>query len=114
MSDLTDQQWNAIRHLFEDADARKTSGRPGVNVREVINAIRWVQCSGERWLHLPASYPPQQTCYQKYLIWKKDRRLLEVARLLADTTSNEAFDDNGVDHRNDPAGLRGPSQADRN
>ena len=67
---------------------------------------------GRAMASFPASYPPQQTCYQKYLIWKKDQRLLEVARLLADPASNEAFDDSGVD-RNDPAHLRGPSQADR-
>lgn len=82
MSDLTDNEWNAIKHLFEDMSPRKAIGRPSANPRAVLDAILWVQSSGERWLYLPTHYPPQQTCYSKYLLWKKDGRLSEVARVL--------------------------------
>lgn len=87
MSDLTDNEWNAIKHLFADMAARKSIGRPSANPRAVIDAIRWVQSSGERWLYLPAYYPPQQTCYSKYLLWKKDGRLAEANRVLGTRTS---------------------------
>jgi transposase len=83
MSDLTDHEWNTVRHLFEDTGTRRTIGRPSTNARTVLNAILWIQRSGERWLYLPTHFPPQQTCYSKYLVWKKDGRLGEVARLLA-------------------------------
>ena len=82
MNDLTDNEWSIVRHLFEEPGARKSIGRPGTNPRAVLNAILWVRSSGERWLYLPTHYPPQQTCYSKYLLWKKDGRLEEVIRLL--------------------------------
>ncbi|RKP56604.1 transposase [Pararobbsia silviterrae] len=83
MSDLTDNEWNAIKHLFEDTQRpRKSTGRPSANARAVLDAIRWIQTTGERWLYLPSHYPPQQTCYSKYLIWKKDGRLNQAMRVL--------------------------------
>ncbi len=84
MSDLTDYEWDTVKHLFYDPVPRKAIGRPSANPRAVLDAIRWIQSSGERWLYLPANYPPQQTCYSKFLQWKKDGRLPEAARLLGE------------------------------
>ncbi len=84
MSDLTDYEWDRVKHLFHDPLPRKTIGRPSANPRAVFDAIRWIQSSGERWLYLPASYPPQQTCYSKFLQWKKDGRLSEAIKLLGE------------------------------
>ena len=82
MTDLLDHEWQLVEHLFEPHDERKTCGRPQASARAVLNAIRWIRHTRERWMYLPSTYPPQQTCYGKFLQWKSDGRLAEVERLL--------------------------------
>jgi transposase len=82
MPAITDSEWNIVRHLFSPAIAGKALGRPPSDPRAILAAILWIRNSHERWLHLPAEYPPQHTCYLKFLQWRKDGRLEEVERLL--------------------------------
>lgn len=77
MDNLTDYEWSTIKNLFPVVEKRG-GGRPAADPRAVLDAIRWIERTGERWLHLPASYPPQQTCYAKYLQWKRSGLLAEV------------------------------------
>ncbi|WP_407671755.1 MULTISPECIES: transposase [Paraburkholderia] len=74
---LSDEDWNRLVHLFPINNARRY-GRYPRNPRDVLNAILWVLTQNERWHHLPAGMPPAQTCYIKYLQW---RRLGIVARI---------------------------------
>ncbi|AXE98378.1 transposase [Paraburkholderia hospita] len=74
---LSDEDWNRLVHLFPINHARRY-GRYPRNPRDVLNAILWVLTQNERWHHLPAGMPPAQTCYIKYLQW---RRLGIVARI---------------------------------
>jgi transposase len=67
---LTDEQWTLITDLFDSAPHAR-QGRPKRPPREIVDAILWVLVSGEKWRHLPASFPPMQTCYTKYLEWKR-------------------------------------------
>ncbi|WP_217478560.1 transposase [Pararobbsia alpina] len=85
MVDLSDDKWQRIEYLFDAQSKSRTRGRLSASPKAVLNAIRWIQRSRERWLYLPANYPPQQTCYAKYLQWKGDGRLSEVKRLLAES-----------------------------
>jgi transposase len=39
--------------------------------RPIIEAIFWITETGAKWHHLPSHYPPAQTCYIKWLEWKK-------------------------------------------
>lgn len=60
-SDITDAEWNAIRPLMPAAAFR---GRQrSVDLREVINGIRYVVRSGGGWRMLPVHFPPWQTVY---------------------------------------------------
>jgi putative transposase len=60
-SDITDAEWNAIRPLMPVAAVR---GRHrSVDLREVINGIRYVVRSGGGWRMLPVHFPPWQTVY---------------------------------------------------
>lgn len=99
MTPLTDAQWARVEHLFDESRVPLKAGRPLANSRAVLNAIRWIQHSGERWIYLPAHFPPQQTCYIKFLAWKKSGLLDEVERLLdagckcADGSSTAPCDD---------------------
>ena len=78
---LTDDEWDAVSHLFA-SPAKKTTGRPTADARAVLDAILWLERSGERWIYLPAHFPPQQTCYAKYLQWKRTGLLDQALALL--------------------------------
>jgi transposase len=85
VTNLSDAQWARIEHLFDSAQPISRAGRRPADARSILNAIRWIQRTGERWIYLPAEYPAQQTCYIKFLAWKKSGLLGEVERLLAES-----------------------------
>lgn len=56
-SDITDTQWDAIEHLFEDMRNRKW------DKRELLNAVFYKVDSGCKWRSLPHDLPPWKTVY---------------------------------------------------
>ena len=59
--DLTDEEWAQIAPLMPRPSRR---GRPrGVDLRGVINALRYLVRSGCRWEMLPVHFDPWQTMY---------------------------------------------------
>lgn len=74
-SDLTDEQWAVIGPLIP---AYKT-GRPRVHdIREVVNAIFYLNRSGCQWDMLPHDFPPKNTVSSHYQRWVKDDTLQRV------------------------------------
>ncbi|WP_144114178.1 transposase [Paraburkholderia sp. BCC1886] len=67
---LSDDAWDRVSHLLQQ-DSKPHFGRPPRNPRDVLNAILWVMTQGERWHHLPGNFPPSQTCYIKWLQWRR-------------------------------------------
>lgn len=60
-SDLTDSQWRLIAPLIPGA---KPGGRPRKHeMREVINALLYLNREGCSWRALPHDFPPWKTCY---------------------------------------------------
>lgn len=60
-SDLTDKEWEMLRPLLP---GYATQGRPRhTELREVINALRYVVRSGCSWRMLPKEFGPWQTIY---------------------------------------------------
>jgi transposase len=60
-SDLTDEEWARIEPLMP-APARR-GRRRRTQMREIINAIRYLVRSGCGWRMLPVNFPPWQTVY---------------------------------------------------
>ena len=60
-SDLTDDEWDLIAPLMPKAPRR--GRRRSVDMREIINAIRYLVRSGCGWRMLPAHFAPWQTVY---------------------------------------------------
>jgi len=60
-SDLTDAEWGEVAPLLPPP-ARKGRKR-SVDLREILNAIRYMVRSGCEWRMLPAHFPPWQTVY---------------------------------------------------
>jgi transposase len=60
-TDLTDEEWRRIASFLPNRARR--GRKPGVEMREVLNAIRYMARSGGGWRMLPKDFPPWQTVY---------------------------------------------------
>jgi putative transposase len=60
-TDLTDAEWDRITPFLPNP--AKKGRRPGVDLREVLNAIRYIARTGYSWRMLPKDFPPWQTVY---------------------------------------------------
>lgn len=60
-SDMTDEEWAALEPLLPQASRR--GRRRTTELREVVNALRYMVRSGCEWRMLPAHFPPWQTVY---------------------------------------------------
>src|SRR3982751_5006466 len=68
-SDLTDEQWAIIEPLIP---VHRT-GRPRkVAMREVLNAIFYLNRSGCQWDMLPHDLPAKSTVYDRFAQWRDD------------------------------------------
>jgi putative transposase len=63
-SDLSDAEWQVLEPFLPKA---KGFGHPRtVDLREIINAIFYVQRSGCQWEMLPHDFPPHTTVYNYF------------------------------------------------
>jgi putative transposase len=68
-SDLTDEQWAILEPLIPV----NTTGRPReVDIREVLNAIFYLNRSGCQWDMLPHDLPAKSTVYDYFRQWRSD------------------------------------------
>ena len=64
-SDIRDKEWLILAPFI----AQGKMGRPRTHdIRQIINAIRYVMKSGCQWRLLPKEFPPWQTVYDYYLV----------------------------------------------
>jgi putative transposase len=69
-SDLTDRQWAIVEPLIPPA---KAGGRPrAVDMREVVNAILYLNRSGCQWDMLPHDLPPKSDVSFYFARWRDD------------------------------------------
>jgi len=69
-SDLTQQQWMIIQTMIPPA---KKGGRPRtIDMRNVINALLYVNRSGCQWRLLPKNFPAWITVYYYYRRFRLD------------------------------------------
>ena len=69
-TDLTDKQWELLEPLLPDA---KPGGRPRkVDIREVVNALLYLNRTGCQWAFLPHEFPPSGTVYWYFKQWRDD------------------------------------------
>ncbi len=68
-SDLTDAQWDLLEPLIPTHEV----GRPRTNdMREVLNAILYLNRSGCQWDMLPNDLPARSTVYDYFARWRDD------------------------------------------
>ena len=79
-SDLTDAQWEQIKPLLPEA---KPGGRPrSVDLREVLNALLYLDRSGCQWDMLPHDLLPKSTVFEYFKAWRDDGTWQEIVDAL--------------------------------
>ena len=79
-TDLTDDEWRVLEPLIPPA---KPGGRPrSVDLREIINAIRYLLRSGGAWRLMPHDLPPWETAYAYFRRWQADGTWETIATTL--------------------------------
>jgi putative transposase len=74
-SDLTDQQWATIEPLIPV----HAVGRPRTNdMREILNALFYLNRSGCQWDMLPNDLPAKSTVYNHFSQWRDDGSWQEI------------------------------------
>ncbi|WSQ50912.1 IS5 family transposase [Streptomyces sp. NBC_01218] len=88
-SNVSDARWALIEPVFTAWRARRTG--PGTaarvhDLREIVNAILYVNRTGIPWDFLPHDFPPCKTVYDYYAKWEADGTTQQVHDLLRDKT----------------------------
>jgi len=76
-SDISDVRWALIAPTLIDWQqariARRPTGVPAhTDIREVFNAILYVNRTGIAWKYLPHDFPPHSTVYYYYAAWRDE------------------------------------------
>src|SRR4051794_30081442 len=82
-SDLTDAEWERIKPLLPKPAWR--GRKPKVDLREILNAIRYLARAGCSWRMLPIHFGPWQTVYwwfRRFVRRQLFRTLHDVALML--------------------------------
>lgn len=70
-SDLNDEQWKLIEARFH-YEYTGIGRPPTEELREVVNAILYLERSGCQWNMLPHDLPPKSTVYDYFIRWQND------------------------------------------
>ena len=81
---LTDEQWDAIKDMFDCRRKRKHT------LRGIIDAILYVALEDIHWRMLPREFAPWQTVYYYYDKWKKSGVWPRVLEVLPDDIRHKA------------------------
>src|SRR3954447_4059257 len=75
-TDMTDLQWGILEPLLPPPPG---GGRPReVDMREVLNAIFYVQRTGCAWKLLPHDFPPTGTVFGYFNRWRRDGTITRI------------------------------------
>lgn len=86
-SNLTDKEWLILAPFV----IQGKMGRPRKhNIRDIVDAIRYVMRSGCQWRLLPKEFPPWKTVYDYYLRWRKNGKWQEIHDNLATRVRKKA------------------------
>ena len=87
LSDITEAQWELIEPLIPVYPG----GRPRItNLRDVVNAIFYLLCTGCQWRYLPKDFPPRSTVWRYYDEWRYNGTLDRIHdRLRREVRSRE-------------------------
>lgn len=68
-SDLSDAEWTILAPLLPPA--RRDVRPRQYELREVVNAVRYLQRTGCSWRMLPHDFPPYRTVFYYFRLWRR-------------------------------------------
>ena len=74
-SDVSDAEWAILEPFLQ---SKQTSGVRKYPLREVWNAILYVQRNGCKWEDLPHDFPPYEAVYITKYRWEKSGKIAEI------------------------------------
>lgn len=87
-TDLTDEQWDIIKNFMPEPKARGRNIE--VDLREVVNAIFYINRAGCQWDMLPHDFPNYKTVNWYYSLWRREGRWDEMLNALRDVVREHA------------------------
>lgn len=69
-TDCSEQEWSILAPRLQKAKGRGAPRR--VDLREVMNALRYLARTGCQWRMLPHDFPPWETVYYYFQLWRDD------------------------------------------
>jgi putative transposase len=90
-SDLTDAQWAILEPLIPPA---RHGGRPrAVDLREIVNAMLYLNRTGCKWDMVPHDLPPNSSVYVYFAQWREEgtwEQLVDALRTPVRTDGRES------------------------
>lgn len=75
-TDLTDAEWQILEPLLP---IEKPGGRHRLyQMREIINALRYLLRSGCAWRSIPHDFPHWRAVYEYFRVWKEDGTWIKI------------------------------------
>jgi transposase len=74
-TDLSDARWALIEPVLSQWRAERVGlgiAKIQHDLREIVNAILYVNRTGIAWEYLPHDFPPYKTVYRYYALWEKE------------------------------------------
>lgn len=96
--ELTDEQWARLEPLLPPQKPK--IGRPGHDLRRIVNGILWIDRTGAPWRDLPERYGPVGTVSSRFYRWRQAGvwdRVLAALQTQADQTGDLDWDIHSVD-----------------
>jgi putative transposase len=81
---VPDDLWEKIEPIFEEYDPSKSTGRPRVDQRAVLDAVIFRLRTGCQWNHLPKEFPDDSTVHRAFQRWVDLGLLDRIWALLID------------------------------
>jgi transposase len=67
--ELTDEEWDRLEPLLPPQKPKV--GRPGGDLRRIVNGILWIDRTGAPWRDLPDRYGPVGTVSSRFYRWRQ-------------------------------------------
>jgi putative transposase len=82
-SDISDAQWALLEPLLLDYEDRVRPGpKREVDLREVVNTLRYLNRTGCQWAYLPHDLLPKSTVYDYFAKWRDAGLLAKINQTL--------------------------------
>lgn len=70
-SDLSDDEWNRIKHLIKQDAHHGPKAHTKFSRREMLDAMFYILRTGCQWRDMPNDFPPWKAVYAQFMRWKE-------------------------------------------